>query len=188
MPLRVGEDRSLDAAAHEALFPPMKRFLSPALFSLWLLLCAFFATACSKKSGSHDHAHGHHEHVAPHGGTLVELGEHQFNLELVQDVTAGTLMAYLLDGHAEHFVRVVMPAFTMVATVDGAPQTLTFRALENAATGERVGDTSAFSAQADWLKTVKQFDATIPALEVRGAKFANVSFTFPKKPHDGHKH
>ena len=77
---------------------------------------------------------------------------------------------------------------TMIATVDGAPQTLTFRALENAATGERVGDTSAFAAQADWLKTVKQFDAMIPALEVRGATFTNVSFAFPKKSHDGHKH
>jgi hypothetical protein len=164
----------------------MKRISLPALLAL--LLCVLLGTACSKKSRSHDHAHGHHEHVAPHGGTLVELGEHQFNLELVQDVTAGTLTAYLLDGHAENFVRVTLPAFTMVATVNGTPQTLAFRALDNAATGEKLGDTSAFLAQADWLKTVKQFEGVIPALELRGATFTNVSFAFPKKPHDGHNH
>jgi hypothetical protein len=166
----------------------MKRISSPALFPLWLLLCAVFATACSKKSGAHEHKHGHHEHVAPHGGLLVELGEHQFALELVHDQAAGTLTAYLLDGHAENFVRVTAPAFAMVATVNGAPQSLTFTAVANAATGERVGDTSAFTAQADWLKTAKQFEATIPALEIRGAKYTNVSFAFRGKSHDGHNH
>ena len=49
---------------------------------------------------------GGHEHVAPHGGALVELGEELAHLELVHDPTTGTLTAYVLDGEAEQAVRV----------------------------------------------------------------------------------
>ena len=55
--------------------------------SLRLLLAlagvAFLATACSKSDhAAHDHdkksAHSAHDHTAPHGGTLVEIGEHAY--------------------------------------------------------------------------------------------------------------
>ena len=55
--------------------------------SLRLLLAlagvAFLATACSKSDhAAHDHdkksAHSAHVHVAPHGGNLVDIGDHVF--------------------------------------------------------------------------------------------------------------
>jgi len=37
-----------------------------------------------------------------------------------------------------------------------------------------------FETQADWLKTIKEFDAMIPAIVVRGTPFKDVKFNFPK--------
>ncbi|WP_138223104.1 hypothetical protein [Nibricoccus aquaticus] len=142
---------------------------------------------CSKKSGGDGHSHAHHHHTAPHGGTLVELGDHQYNLELVRDAGAGTLTVYLLDGHAENFVRVPMPVIALVATVKGVAQPLTMMATANAATGETVGSTSQFVAQAEWVKTAEQFEVVVPGIEIRGAKFTDVKFNFPKGS-DDHGH
>jgi hypothetical protein len=50
----------------------------------------------------------------------------------------------------------------------------------DAATGETVGDTSLFAAQADWLKTAKTFDAVLTKFDVRGSSFSEIAFNFPK--------
>lgn len=149
------------------------------LASASLLLLAF--GACSKQA-EHQHAapSARHEHAAPHGGTLVEIGEHAFNLELVRDAAAGRLSAYVFDGHVENFVRLKAPSFEVIATVGGEKRPLTFRAVANPATGETVGDTAQFDAEADWLKTTAAFDAVIPTLTIKGATFPAVAFNFPK--------
>lgn len=38
-----------------------------------------------------------HSHDAQHGGTMVELGEHEGHLEIVLDAATGTLTAYVYD-------------------------------------------------------------------------------------------
>lgn len=146
--------------------------------------------ACSKHSehkdysnvpGGHDHAaHAKHVHTAPHGGTLVEIGEHAYNLELLRDAATGKLTAWVLDGHAENFVRLKAPSIEIVATVGGAKQTLTLTAVANPATNEKVGDTSQFEVTADWLKTTATFDAVIPAITIKETSFTAVAFNFPK--------
>lgn len=155
-----------------------------AVVAAVLVSCSF--SACSKKSNGH--SHGHHHHTAPNGGTLVEIGEHQYNLEFVRDHAAGTLTAYVLDGHAEKFIRLSLTIIPIVATVGGQPQPLALNATANAATGEMVGDTSQFVAQADWLKTTASFDVVIPALEIRGAKVSDLKFNFPKGADDHASH
>ena len=60
-------------------------------------------------------APGGHIHVALHGGVLVEVGDHAYNLELVRDSDAGKLTVYVLDGHAENFVRIAVPSFELIA-------------------------------------------------------------------------
>src|SRR5688572_12136141 len=121
-----------------------------------------------------------HAHTAPHGGTLVELGEHGYNLELVRDGDAGRLAAYILDGHAENFVRIPATAIELVAIAGGERRPLTLRAVANPATGETVGDTSQFEAQADWLKNAAEFPGEIPAIDIRGTKFRNVALYMKK--------
>ena len=151
---------------------------------LTLVLLPLLFTSCARTD---DHAPASaaqtpakHEHKAPHGGTAVVLGHEAYHLELVRDAASGTLTAYVLDGEMENFIRVKTPSFEVVATVGGEKRPLTFKATANTATGETIGDTAQFEAQADWLKSTGTFDATLTALEIRGTTFATVAFNFPK--------
>lgn len=146
--------------------------------ALLLAAAAVLASGCSK---SHDHAHGakgsaEHVHKAPHGGTLVELGDHAYNVELVRDRAAGKLTVWILDGHAEHFVRLKAPTLELIAMPGGNFTKLTLQAVANPATGETIGDTSQFEVQADWLKTAGAFSG-IFTVEVKGTKFAQVEYS-----------
>jgi len=148
--------------------------------ALALLAVAFLATACSQ---SHDHdkksAGTGHVHTAPHGGTLVEIGEHAYNLELVRDNAAGKLTAYVLDGHAENFVRIAAPTFQLIAMPGGHYTPLIMKAVANAATDETVGDTSQFEVQAEWLKTAGDFSG-IFTLEIKGTRYHQVAYSLPE--------
>lgn len=118
--------------------------------------------------------------VPPHGGTVVVLGTGIYRLELVLDSAAGRMDAYVLDSEVENFIRTKALSFELMATVGGEKKTLTFRAVPNPATGETVGDTSQFEAEADWLRTVRHFDAVLTELPVRGTAYSNISFKFPE--------
>ena len=152
----------------------MKRFLAPFVTALLIV----FLGGCSKPESSS--GTGGHVHRAPHGGTLVEVGEHAYNLELVRDAEAGKLTVYVLDGHAENFIRIAAPAIELVAITGGERRPLTLRAIANSATGETVGDTSQFEAEADWLKKTDEFPGTIPAIEIRGTKFQHLAVYLKK--------
>jgi len=143
---------------------------------LALATVALLATACSK-SGHPDpkSAHAAHVHVAPHGGTLVEIGDHAYNVELLRDRATGTLTAWILDAHAENFVRVKATTLALVAMPGGRYTPLQLRAVANPATGETVGDTSQFEIQVDWLKTAPDF-AGIFTVEIRGTTFRDVEY------------
>ena len=152
----------------------MKNVLLPALAALLVLTFG----GCSRPESSS--GSGGHTHRAPHGGTLVEIGQHAYNVELVRDAAAGKLTAYVLDGHAENFIRVTMPSFELIAITGGERKPLTMRAVANTATGETVGDTSQFEAQADWLKTTGEFPGLIPSIAIRGTKFDNFALQMRK--------
>ncbi len=154
------------------------------------LLCALAACSkphehkdYSKAPGGDAHAgHNHaasHAHTAPHGGTLVELGDHAYNVELLRDPAAGKLTVWILDAHAENFVRIASPALELVAMPGGKFTPLSLAAVANPATGEKVGDTSQFEIQADWLKSTDAF-AGLVTVEIRGKKFEKVAFALPK--------
>jgi hypothetical protein len=150
-----------------------------------LLTSAFglVAVGCGKNPASITTAAApaaRHEHKAPHGGTPVALGNEAYHLELVRDAATGTLQAYVLDGEMDNFIRCAATSFDIIATVNGAAQTLVFKPVANSVTGETVGDTAQFAAQADWLKATGNFDATLQSLAIRGTTFAGVKFNFPK--------
>ncbi|MES2692629.1 MAG: hypothetical protein V4773_04090 [Verrucomicrobiota bacterium] len=151
------------------------KFLTP----LALAAAALLFTACSKNDHA-GHSHGGHVHTAPHGGTLVEIGEHAYNVELVRDTAAGKLTAYILDGHASDFIRIAAPSIELVAISGGQRRPLSLKAMANAATGETVGNTSQFEAQADWLKSGGEMAGSIDALEIKGTKFSNIGIHLAK--------
>lgn len=146
---------------------------------IWVFVFVAFVSGCGKKTET-EHKHGSgHVHVAPHGGTLVEIGDHAYNLELVRDDAAGKLTAYVLDGHAENFVRIKSPTIALIAMPGGTFTPLTLQAVANPATGETVGDTSQFEVNADWLKEAGAF-AGIFTIEIKGTKFEQVAYELPK--------
>jgi hypothetical protein len=148
-------------------------------FALLTACVAFFAAGCSK---SHDHGAGSggHVHTAQHGGTLVEVGQHAYNLELVRDAAAGKLTVYVLDGHAENFVRLSAPSIELTAISGGQRYPLSLKAVANAATGETVGNTSQFETQADWLKSAGEISGTIDTLEIKGTTFRAIGLYLKK--------
>lgn len=144
---------------------------------LLVSLVAWLLVGCGDSHDSHGHAaHAGHTHVAPHGGTLVEVGEHAFNVELIRDLPSGKLTAFVLDGHAESFVRLPIEAFELVIDRAGGAETLRLAAVANPKTGEKVGDTSQFEVQAEWLKTPGALTGSIKELDIRGSKFSGVKF------------
>jgi hypothetical protein len=116
-----------------------------------------------------------HSHRAPHGGTLVELGDHLYNVELVRDRTAGKLTAWIFDAHAENRVRIQSPTIDLIAMPGGQFTRLPLEPVANPATGETIGDTSQFEAQADFLKTAGEF-AGIVSVEIKGTRFDKVPY------------
>ncbi len=159
----------------------MNTGLRPVASALAAVMAVLVAGCGGEPKNDHAAGPGHgHSHQPKYGGTLVELGEHQGNLEFVRDASAGRLTAYVLDAHAENFVRVPLASFTLVATNAGKAETLVFQPVANTATGEKPGDTSQFEASAGWLKTAPVFDAVLPQITVRGTTFKDVRFNFPK--------
>lgn len=132
---------------------------------------------------AHDHESGHgHHHDAPHGGTLVMLGDHIGHLELLYDAETGLLTAYALDGHAEHPVRLTHAEVVIEVLEDatGPALQIPLQAVANPLTGETVGDSSEFRAGVKDLANRPQFKGRTPALHFRGVDCPPTEFAFPE--------
>ena len=149
---------------------------------------------CEKKEEQH-HEQGethttdaHHEHTAPHGGTLVVFGDEFAHIELVLDQTTGKLTGYVLDGEAEKSVR--LPQETVELKIHredtGADFTLQLSGVANVLTGETKGDTSEFAAQSDALKGISEFHAEITSISIKGQTFTDIDFEFPEGNEETH--
>ncbi|HEY7183388.1 MAG TPA: hypothetical protein VIC84_18285 [Blastocatellia bacterium] len=128
-----------------------------------------YAEAAKKGSG--------HEHSAPHGGALVELGDEFAHLEIVLDAVTGTMIAYALDGEAERPVRIKQNEIE-IAVKDPAV-TIKLGGVSNALTGETTGDTSEFWGRSDRLKGETDFEGVIKTISIKGRQFKDVEFNFP---------
>lgn len=149
-----------------------------ALVWAWLVGCGDEQKPSSANAPVHLHVD-----TPPHCGTPVALGD-DYQIEWVLDEPAGKLQAYVLDGEMENFVRIAPPSFDLAVKLPDKKEILHFVAIANSATGEKVGSTSLFEAQADWLKTNKTFDAVLGEINVEGTVFTNVAFNFPKGSED----
>lgn len=152
------------------------RILLTGVFALCLTVLAGCGEHREKENPSAPHFH---VDVAPHGGTPVGVGD-DYQIEWVLDAPTGKLQAYILDGEMENFIRITPPSFDLNVKLSNRQEVLHFVAVANNATGEKVGSTSLFEAQADWLKTNNSFDAVLPALNIEGKDFTNITFSFPK--------
>jgi hypothetical protein len=92
----------------------MYRFIYLLLF-VALAGCGSPAPNAPVAEAPHDHDHDHA--AGPHGGTILELGEHHG--ELVHDDVAGTVTVYILDGAAAENVPVDAKEATINITREG---------------------------------------------------------------------
>ena len=162
----------------------------------WTAILALVITqfSCEKKGG-HDHEQGqtpetdaHHEHTAPHGGTLVVFGDEFAHIEFVLDQTTGKLTGYVLDGEAEKSVRLSQKTVELKIHREDTQSdfTLQLSGVANVLTGETEGDTSQFAAQSDELRGVSEFHAEIVSIAVKGQVFTHIDFDFPEGNEETH--
>ena len=153
-----------------------------AFFTILLSASIGMLAGCGENTSkpSEQKAPTKHEHKPPHGGTPVVLGSEEHHVELVLNPAEGKMDAYVMDGELENFQRISAESLRLAVSLSGQQETLLLKAVPNTATGEKVGDTSMFEAQADWLKTAKSFDAVLEEIEVGGTTYTNVEFNFPK--------
>ncbi len=150
--------------------------------SILLAISLVLVGGCSEKSAptAPPETTHKHEHIPPHHGTPIVLGKEEYHVELVRDSAAGKLQAFVLDGELENFIRVQQTSFEVSAKLPEREEVLVFRAIPNNATGETVGDTSLFEAQAEWLKATTTFNGVLKELLVRGKAYEQITFNFPK--------
>ena len=115
------------------------------------------------------------------------LGDEFAHLELVLDPEEGMLRGYVLDGEAESPVRIEQREIEVRITVPDAggdeaanELPLMLSAVYNILTGEKEGDTSEFAVRSERLKGLKQFEAVITAITIKGREFEEVEFRFPE--------
>jgi hypothetical protein len=172
----------------KASFPDVNAMKSLCLFMLWVSIAILAGCGENKSKPAEERLRPKHEHKPPHGGTPVVLGNEEHHLELVLNPLEGRMVAYIMDGELENFQRITAESFKVTVHLAGQEKTLLFNAVPNNATGEKIGDTSMFEAQAAWLKAAKSFDAVVPQIEVRGTTYTNIEFNFPKGNDKDEKH
>lgn len=120
--------------------------------------------------------------AAPHGGMLVELGNRVAHVELVLDTARGILTVYVLDGTAQHPLRLTQGRLdlTMLDLVEGIPEVFTVLAGKaNPKTEETFDNTSVFIGFVPQLTGRAQFQAVLQRVEVAGQLFADVPISYP---------
>lgn len=166
--------------AIKALVVAICQTIMKTLLAILASVAVVTFTGCKPASSSHSHSHGGHHHEPPHGGTAIDLGDEDAHLEFVHDAPAGKLTCYVLKPHMSGFQRITQETIELTAQVAGKAAPLTLKAVANAATGEKPGDTSQFEAQADWLKAAMSFDVELKAINVRGKDYTALKFNIPK--------
>lgn len=157
-------------------------------------IVAIWPGAISANDHGHNHAnhsqaqsdHGHHHHhTAPHGGTMVALGDEAAHLELALNPATGHLTGYVLDGEGEKSIRIKQPTITLQAYAGDLKSTPTIelKAVANPLTGEKTGNTSQFEATSPALKSAKRFYVHLKAITIKGVEFKNVTSAFPEGNH-----
>jgi hypothetical protein len=161
----------------------MRSFKLPLFLTLLATLAAFFSylvlTGKDYQTYVAEHAH---THVAPHGGTLLVLGDHLGHLELLLDSESGSLTAYALDGHAEHPVRLKAKSIGLNIKTNASSEwhSLTLEARSNPLTGEVVGDSSEFALVSPELIGETSFALKLESLQFRGVDVPAFETRFPE--------
>ncbi len=141
----------------------MKNLVCSSILGLCVCLAASVAlSGCGK---NHEHAKGgeEHAHEAVHGGCLNVIDECEEGHAEVK-VEDGTLKCWFVGGGNDTGKAVRVPDKEIVLTVAGEKdvetRTLVLKARSLELAEEKLGDCSYFEGSAEWLKGVKDLEAT----------------------------
>jgi uncharacterized Rossmann fold enzyme len=101
----------------------------------------------------------------------MELGKHGsgYNLEILQN-PQDQLEIFILDAHAENYVRIAQPSIEL--TLTDSNQTMSLGAVADPATGETVGNSALFRAESN-------ISSKLPLLGfLRSLKIGSKTYTY----------
>ena len=116
-----------------------------------------------------DHSH---EHAAPNGGILTEVGEHHASLEWL--IEENQLKVYIFDGCAEKPIRLAQKEILVSVKTDKGSE-LKLLPVKNALTGEKEGDANTFAADAPNLSKDKISSISVHSVTIQGINYKNVN-------------
>jgi hypothetical protein len=151
---------------------------------LFLTLSLLFFFSCGEEQ--QEEIHSAHNHPAPHGGQLVELGEHGsgFNLELVLH-EQGFLQIYVLDAHVQNFIRISANSIDIEITdQNGTARIITCEPIEDPITGETVGNTSLFTST-ERINEILPLQGVINKIDIMEFPYENVEINFSGNQQNG---
>jgi hypothetical protein len=139
------------------------------------LVLVIALAGCAREEEAHEHQQEEHQHLheAAYGGTLIELGEHAAQAELVLDKETGTVTVYLWDSCISKPARSRQIALRVEF---GEDLSVDLEPVANPLTGETFGDTSKFEAQSDRLKGFESGKGRLGAIEILGTTFEPTPF------------
>ena len=153
---------------------------------LFLTVSLLFFFSCGEEQ--QEEIHNAHNHPAPHGGQLVELGEHGsgFNLELVLH-EQGFLQIYVFDAHVQNFVRISANSIDIEITdQNGTARIITCEPIEDPITGETVGNTSLFTST-ERINEILPLQGVINKIDIMEFPYENVEINFSGSGQTGHE-
>ena len=135
------------------------------------------------RAEQHAHEHHHHVHDAPHGGHLIELGEHEYSAEVVHDADKGQLIVYVLDAHAENAVPVALEQIEFA--VEGGE---TIVLVADSQEGDPQGKASRFLATGDAAAAITDIEGLhgTVTIEINGKPYSGE--LSHEHDHDSHEH
>ena len=157
-----------------------------AITHLLFITSVLFFFSCAEEQ--HEDTHSAHNHPAPHGGQLVELGEHGsgFNLELVLH-EQGFLQVYVLDAHVQNFVRISANSIDIEITdQNGNTKNITCEPVADPITGESIGNTSLFTS-AERINEILPLKGVINQIDIMEASYENVEVNFSGNTQGSHE-
>jgi hypothetical protein len=122
--------------------------------------------------------HAGHDHAPPMGGHLIELGDHEFQVELVLYPETGALEAYVWDGHAERDVPIAMKTLTVNVSVGETSTAIVLNGEANLYGKSADAEWSKYKGQHDSLKKTDHLEGTLGEITIAGKKFASTAFHY----------
>jgi hypothetical protein len=109
--------------------------------------------------------------VPPHGGQVIELGQHAAHAELVLVPDTGEVTVHVLDRDGQPGKRIAQPSLLVDIVTSGREIRLELKAAPEE--GESVGDASRFTAASEELLRVGSGKFTLRWILVDGQVFSD---------------